>query len=204
MTSTTEVSAYSSIVANLINRVPLNRIRPKIDPSLRYNQNGFRPGRSTITQVLTLRGILERVKNYHLRSIIVLIDFNKAFVSINHQAMFNIPERIKNAIMLKVATSKGRFYPLTVKQIIFNWDDIFLSCAGWLWHHIHLSLRLIMQSGKPHKKKRSGLNYADDIVLLSDEIRQARQLLRNGNIECNIDQSYVYQRWKCRNRDNWW
>ena len=127
----------------------------KIDPSLRYNQNGFRPGRSTITQVLTLRGILERVKNYHLRSIMVLIDFNKAFVSINHQAMFNIPERIKNAIMLKVATSKGRFYPLTVKQIIFNWGDIFLSYAGWLWHHIYLSLRLIMQSGKPHKKKRA-------------------------------------------------
>ena len=108
MTSTTEVSAYSSIVANLINRVPLNRIRPKIDPSLRYNQNGFRPGRSTITQVLTLRGILERVKNYHLQSIMVLIDFNKAFVSINHQAMFNIPERIKNAIMLKCSNIKGK------------------------------------------------------------------------------------------------
>ena len=43
-------------------------------------------------------------------------------------------------------------------------------------------------------EKRSGLNYAEDIVLLSDEIRQARQLLRNGNIECNKDQSYVYQR----------
>ena len=44
------------------------------------------------------------------------------------------------------------------------------------------------------QEKESGLNYADDIVLLSDEIRQARQLLRNGNIECNIDQRYVYQR----------
>ena len=51
-----------------------------------------------------------------------------------------------------------------------------------------------MQCGKPHKEKRSGLNYADDIVLLFDEIRQVRQLLRNGNIECNKDQSYVYQR----------
>ena len=61
-----------------------------------------------------------------------------------------------------------------------------------------------MQCGKPHKEKRSGLNYADVIVLLSDEIRQARQLLRNGNIECNKDQSYVYQRLKCRNGDNLW
>ena len=51
-----------------------------------------------------------------------------------------------------------------------------------------------MQCGKPHKEKRSGLNFVDDIVLLFDEIRQVRQLLRNGNIECNKDQSYVYQR----------
>lgn len=86
-----KVSAYSSIVANLINRVPLNRMRPKIDQCLRYNENGFRPGRSTITQVLALRGILEGVKNYHLPSIMVLIDFSKAFVFINHQAMFQHP-----------------------------------------------------------------------------------------------------------------
>ena len=38
----------------------------------------------------------------------VLIDFSKAFVSINHQAMFNIPERITNAIMLKCSNIKGK------------------------------------------------------------------------------------------------
>ena len=76
--------------------------------NFKKNQNGFRPGRSTIAQVLALRGILERVKNYHLPSIMVLIDFNKAVVSINHQAMFNIPERITNAIMLKCSNIKGK------------------------------------------------------------------------------------------------
>ena len=88
--------------------MPLNRIRPKIDPHLRYNQNGFRPGRSTVTQVLASRGILEGVKNYHLPSIMVVIDFSKAFVSINHQAMFNIPERTTNAIMVKCSNMKGK------------------------------------------------------------------------------------------------
>ena len=38
----------------------------------------------------------------------VLIDFSKAFVSINHQAMFNIPERITNVIMLKCSNIKGK------------------------------------------------------------------------------------------------
>ena len=57
----------------------------------------------------------------------------------------------------------------------------------------YLFVIAVDHTSKPHKEKRSGLNYADDIVLLSDEIRQVRQLLRNGNIECNEDQSYVYQ-----------
>ena len=86
----------------------INHIRPKIDPCLRYNQNGFRAGRSTIMQVLALSGILEGVKNYHLPSIMVLIDFSKAFVSINHRVMFNIAERITNAIMLKCSNIKGK------------------------------------------------------------------------------------------------
>lgn len=37
----------------------------------------------------------------------VLIDLSKAFVSINHQAMFNIPERITKAITLKCSNIKG-------------------------------------------------------------------------------------------------
>ena len=56
-----------------------------------YNQNGFRPGRSTITQALALRRILEGVKHYHLPSIMEFIEFTKAFDSINHQEMSKDP-----------------------------------------------------------------------------------------------------------------
>ena len=38
-----------------------NRIEPKIDNILRKNQNGFRRNRSTISQILTIRRILEGV-----------------------------------------------------------------------------------------------------------------------------------------------
>ena len=43
--------SLASLATKLVDRMILNRIRPKIDPHLRNNQNGFRPGRSTITQV---------------------------------------------------------------------------------------------------------------------------------------------------------
>ena len=44
--------ALTSLIMKTINRMILNRLRPVVDPLLRGNQNGFRPGRSTVAQVL--------------------------------------------------------------------------------------------------------------------------------------------------------
>ena len=82
--------ALTSLVAKVINRMILNRKRPVIDPELRGNQSGFRPGRSTSTQVLALRRIIEGVKRKNLPPIMTFIDFSKAFDSIGHDVMFQI------------------------------------------------------------------------------------------------------------------
>ena len=42
-----------AVGAKVYNRIPLDRLRPHIDPKLRNNQNGFRKGRSTVVQILT-------------------------------------------------------------------------------------------------------------------------------------------------------
>ena len=49
------------IAAKIYNKLLLNRIRAEVDPILRKNQNGFRPGRSTLGQILTLRRIIEEI-----------------------------------------------------------------------------------------------------------------------------------------------
>ena len=51
----------TSIAAKIYNALLLNRIEPKIDNILRKNQNGFRRNRSTTSQILTIRRILEGV-----------------------------------------------------------------------------------------------------------------------------------------------
>ena len=55
-----------SLVGKTYNRMILNRIRPVIDPQLRVNQNGFRPSRTTTSQVLALRRLIEGVKDKNL------------------------------------------------------------------------------------------------------------------------------------------
>ena len=68
----------------------LNRIRTYIDPLLRWNQNGFRQQRSTISQILALRRIIEGMKAKNLPLAVVFIDYSKAFDSIHRDRMFEI------------------------------------------------------------------------------------------------------------------
>ena len=52
----------TSIAAKIYNALLRNRIEPKIDNILRKKQNGFRRNRSTTSQILTIRRILEGVQ----------------------------------------------------------------------------------------------------------------------------------------------
>ena len=56
----------TSIAAKIYNALLRNRIEPKIDNILRKNQNGFRRNRSTTSQILTTRRILEGVRAKNL------------------------------------------------------------------------------------------------------------------------------------------
>ena len=82
--------ALSPMISKLCNRMILNRIRPKIDPFLRANQNGFRAGRTTLGQILALRRLIEGIRSKNLKADITFIDFSKAFDSINRKKMFKI------------------------------------------------------------------------------------------------------------------
>ena len=69
----------TSIAAKIYNALLQNCIEPKIDNFLRENQNGFRRNRSTTSQILTIRRILEGVRAKNLQATILFVDFTKAF-----------------------------------------------------------------------------------------------------------------------------
>ena len=78
------------IIAKIYNRLILNRIRSVINLRLRINQNGFRPQRTTVAQILALRRIIEGVKGKNLKAVLTFIDFKKAFDSIHRGKMMRI------------------------------------------------------------------------------------------------------------------
>ncbi len=68
----------TSIAAKIYNALLRNCVEPKIDNILRKNQNGFRRNRSTTSQILTIRRILEDVRAKNLQVTLLFVDFIKA------------------------------------------------------------------------------------------------------------------------------
>ena len=87
-------------------------IQSKIDNILRKNQHGFQRNRSTISQILTIRRILEGVRAKNQQAAILFIDFTKAFDSIHRGKMeqillaYGLSEEIVAAIMMLYRNTK--------------------------------------------------------------------------------------------------
>ena len=103
---------FTSIAAKIYNALQQNSIKPKIDNILRKNQNSFRRNRSTTSQILTIRSILEGVRAKNLQAIILFVDFTKAFYSIyigilEHILLaYGLPKETVAAIMILYRNTK--------------------------------------------------------------------------------------------------
>ena len=193
--------ALSSVPAKLANRMILNRIRPAIDPLLRPNQNGFRPGRSTVSHILALRRLIEGVKEFNLTAVLVFVDFKKAFDSIHRGRMFKIlkaygiPERLVNVIKLMYSNTRARVLTPEGETEFFN------IIAGVLQGDTLAPLLFVIvldyvmrqalngkveelgfyldrkRSRRHHPTIITDTDFADDIALISKEIAQAQEML---------------------------
>ena len=78
------------------------------------NQNGFRTGRSTLPQILTLPSLIEGIKEKQLPAILTLADFSKAFDSSHRGKLmeilkaYEIPTRIVDAISILYKDSEAQ------------------------------------------------------------------------------------------------
>ncbi|GFW79531.1 reverse transcriptase domain-containing protein [Trichonephila clavipes] len=78
------------------------RLQPCTDKVIGNYQCGFRPQRSTIDQIHTLRQILEKTKEYNIKTFHLFVDFKAVYDSINRDKMieaiteFKIPKKLVN------------------------------------------------------------------------------------------------------------
>ena len=195
--------SFSSIVAKIFNRMILNRIRPEIDKHLRNNQNVLRVGRTTVGHILALRRLIEGIKSNNLPASITFIDFRKAFDIIHRFKMlkilkaYGIPDLIVEAIgkmyentRAKVISPDGETDLFDILAGVLQGDTLapylFVIVLDYAWLRMaidgkeeelgfHLERRKCRRIGPVVV---TDLDFADDIALLSMDIRQAQELLQ--------------------------
>ena len=190
----------SPIAAKIYNSMLLNRLIPYVDPILRNNQNGFRKGRSTSSQILTIRRIIEELKISGNQGTIIFLDFSKAFDSVNRCNMikvlsnYGIPNEIIQAIDVMYTD------PLCFVQSVDGPTEQFKTTSGILQgdtlapylfvivvdYILRYSLDFVRTKGmdiKPMATNRvkhkylTDLDYADDIALITTLLKNAQELL---------------------------
>ena len=193
--------SLSSMVSKLYNKMLLLRIRPVLDPLLRKNQNGFRPGRSTVTQILALRRLVEEVKRCNLEAVITFIDFSKAFDSLHRGKMmsilraYGIPDRIVEAInetytgtRAKVLSPDGETDEFDITAGVLQGDTLapylFVIAIDYAMRRATSGREEELGFTTSRRRSRrvgpevvTDLDFADDIALISHLTGQAQELL---------------------------
>ena len=192
----------TSIAAKIYNALQQNRIEPKINNILRKNQNGFRRNRSTTSQILTIRRILEGVRVKNLQVTLLLADFTKTFDSIHRGMMeqillaYGLPKEPVAAITIlyrntkvKVCSPDGDTEYFDIVAGVLQGDTLapylFIICLDYV---LRTSIEKIRENGFELTKKRSrrypvktitDADYADDIALLANIPNQPETLLHS-------------------------
>ena len=192
----------SSAVISRVYALLRNRIEPKIDNILRKNQNGFRRNRSTTSQILTIRRILEGVRAKNLQATLLFVDFTKAFDSIHRGKMeqillaYGLPKETVAAIMIlyrntkvKVRSPDGDTKYFDIVAGVLQGDTLapylFIICLDYV---LRTSIDKIRENGFELTKRRSkrypaktitDADYADDLAILANTPNQAETLLHS-------------------------
>ena len=191
----------TSIAAKIYNALLRDHIEPKIENILRKNQNGSRRNRSTTSQILTIRRILEGVPAKNLEATMLFVDFTKQFDSIHRGKMeqillaYGLPIETVSAIMMlyrnmkiKVRSSDGDtdYFDIVagVQGDTFS-PYLFIICLDYV---LRMSIDKMKDNGFKLTKERSrsyyvqtitNADYADDIALLANTPTQAKTLLHS-------------------------
>ena len=190
----------TSIAAKIYNALLRNCMEPKIDNILRKNQKGFRRNKSTTSQILTIRRILEVVRAKSLQATLLFVDFTKAFDSIHRGKMAQIllayclPKETVAAITIlykntkvKVRSPDGDTEYIDIVAGVLQENTlapyVFIICLDYV---LRTSIDKIKENGFELTKKRSrwypaktitDADYADDIAILANTSSQAKALL---------------------------
>jgi hypothetical protein len=194
--------ALTSIVSKTMHCMILNRMKSSLERVWRKHQNGFRPGRSTASHILSLGRILEGATAKNLPAVMTFIDFRKAFDSVHRGILmkilraYGIPDKLVDLIektytdtLAKVMTPEGLTEAFKILAGVLQGDTlapylfiivvdyIMRTAMGSLEEPVGFTIRPRQSRRHPAQKLADHVEFADDVALITDTIKEAQEFL---------------------------
>ena len=168
----------------------LERIKTPKDKILSEEQAGFRPNRSCVDQIFTLRTIIEESVEHQSQLIINFVDFQKAFDSIHRPSLWNILEiygfqpKYVNIIKafyddsrccVRTEAGNSEWFPVNtgVKQGCVMSPMLFSITMDWVMRNCTADKNRGIEWLE--NKSLEDLDFADDLALLSSTHEDAQE-----------------------------
>lgn len=184
-----------SVASKLLTGLLLRRLTCSREKQIRENQAGFRPGRGCIDQIFTLRQILELRHTYRRPTITVFLDLKAAFDSVDRDVLWRclslkgVPQKFITLLQSLYSNSCSRVRAYGELSSEFTTlSGVRQGCpiSPFLFNFVIDLLMETALSGCENSgidvlpsRPLSDLEYADDIVLFSEDVTKMQNLLNN-------------------------
>jgi hypothetical protein len=185
------------VALKILHKLILHRIRDAIDPYLMPHQSAYRAGHSTLQNMITMAELAERARTSNTPLVAVFTDFSKAFDSINRDHLFSlltewrVPPKIVD--LLRKSHEQQRLYvrfdgevsdtPISPSIGVMQGDTLapylFILVIDQILRQLPYDAGALADkiAGSRTALRIAALAYADDVILLANNSRDAQRLL---------------------------
>jgi hypothetical protein len=187
-----------SVASKVLTGIVLRRLTLTRECQIRENQAGFRPGRGCIDQIFTLRQILENRHSYRRPTVTVFLDLKAAFDSVDRDVLWRclslkgIPKKFTSIFQSLYSHSHSRVRAYGELSPEFTTaSGVRQGCpiSPFLFNFVVDLLLETALNGSENPgvdilpgDQLSDLEYADDIVLFSEDFSRMQNLL--NKLDC--------------------
>lgn len=180
--------SLASNLSKIFLKIVKERIFEKLDFNQANEQAGFRKKRSTVDQLFVINQLLERAREYSIKLNLLFIDYNKAFDSVFHNKVWealgnqgieskwtNVIKNLYEGAQARISQEqKGRWFSIErgVRQGDPLSPNLFNAVLEEIFRKLEWKDKGIMVNGK----RLNHLRFADDIVLITDDLREMEEM----------------------------
>lgn len=181
------VSHASKVLLHIIH----NRLKSFLMPEIAEEQCGFVPGKGTREQILNVRQIIEKAREFNLKAYLCFVDYTKAFDSVNWEALWKILDRMGVPEHLSMAIRNLYQHNTATVKVNKTTSKTFKTQAGTrqgcilspLLFNIYTEyiMRKVLEGWEGGitigGRKISNLRYADDTLILAATEEELRAIM---------------------------